>query len=526
MMTFNNVSKKFRTQQIVTTIFMIMYSLFSLLLVSNITNLVDNLTNSNLQQQDIIYFCLYLFLFIVISFISQYYFNRLPVLGKNTLLKEMYSNMLHRDYDFFAHNEESKLNSLFQNDIQILGSGLALNPVSVVYQSVTFVLILCMMLYYHALLTCLLFCVVAVCFFLTGVISKKIAKYNNSVFEQKNILIQKITESIRAHSIICTLYKEEIYEDKFNEFINDNLQKCEFKESLYQAFYVTIYIVLSIALPLGCVGLGVLFVYSGQLTIGKLLAMYALITQAQEPIRQLAQLRTANESMKQLAKRISDTFVELEKNFKTKNIQSIDSVELKIDSFGYDKTILKNLDYSIYKKDKIWICGLSGCGKTTLLNLLMGFIKTKNQIVINGIEIENIQNMYAHMLLVDQNTYIFDASIYENITMYDTFSDLEFDEVVSVCQLDELVNEKGRDYLLTSSLNISGGQAQRISLARMLIRKPDVILLDEPTSALDEKTSQLFANALEEYLNKYNMTLLVVSHKKDITMICTRQLQL
>lgn len=529
-MIFNNMYikelKEIRSYQIVTTLWMILYSFFSLLLVSKISSLIDSLANLNLNQKDVLLFCVYLFVFVIVSFVSQYCFNKLPVLGKNTLVRKFYSNMIYKDFDFFEKNEESQLSSIFQNDIQTLGSGLAVNPVSILYQSVTFLFIVCMMLYYHVLLTCLLFCVVFVCFFLTGMISKKIAHYNNEVFAQKNIFIQKITQSIRAHSIVSMLYKEKVYENKFNDFVECHLQKSEYKQSLYQAFYITIYIILSIALPLGCVGLGIWFVYSKQLTIGKLLAMYALITQAQEPIRQLAELRTANESMKQLSNRVYTVFSEHTKTCAYKEIKSIDTIDIQIDSFGYDKTIIKNLDFSVRKKDKIWISGESGCGKTTLLKLMMGFVKKENSIYINQMDIGKVKDVYKHMLLVDQTPYIFDASIFDNITMYDSFSENEFDEIVSVCQLDDLIHEKGRDYLLKSSLNISGGQAQKVCLARMLIRKPDVILLDEPTSALDEKTSLLFTSALKNYLDTYGITLLVVSHKKDITSICTRKLQL
>ncbi len=515
-----------RKDQIITSIWMIVYSIFSLILVSKVSNLIDSLSHFSFNKKDSILFLFYLVLFIIVSFISQYYFNRLPILGKNVLVKKLYSNMLSRDYGFFEKNDESKLNSLFQNDIQTLGSGLAVNPVSIIYQSVTFILIVCMMIYYHALLTVLLFCVISLCFFLTSVISKKIAKYNNDVFAQRNVFIQKITESIRAHSIVSTLYKEKVYENKMNDFLNQHLQKDEFKQSFYQALYITIYIILSIALPLACVGLGIMFVYSNQLTIGKLLAMYALITQAQEPIRQLAELRTASESMNQLKKRIKKVFDKQGDCSLSEQLQSVDKIEVNIDEFGYEKPILKNLHYEIQKGDKVWISGESGCGKTTLLKLIMGFIHTEHSILINGIDVNKIQNLYDHILLVDQNSYIFDASIYDNITMYDSFTEEEFNEVVSLCQLDELIEDKGRDYMLNSSLNISGGQAQRICLARMLIRKPEIILLDEPTSALDEDTSKAFTKALKKYLDKYHMTLLVVSHKKDITSICTCQLNL
>ncbi len=524
--TYMKELKEIRGYQMITALWMILYSCISLLLVSKISNLIDSLTNSNLIWKDVLLFCVYLFLFVIVSFVSQYYFNKLPILGKNTLEKKLYSKMLYKDNDFFIKNEESQLSSIFQNDIQTLGSGLAVNPVSILYQSVTFLCIVCMMLYYHIVLTCLLFCVVFVCFFVTGFLSKKISQYNNEVFSQKNIFVQKITESIRAHSIVSMLYKENVYESKFNKFVDQSLQKTEYKQSLYQAFYITIYIVLSIALPLGCMGLGILFVYFHQLTIGKLLAMYALITQAQEPIRQLAELRTANESMKKLSDCVSVVFCENSRTCASKEIDSIDTIDIKIDSFGYDKTIIQELNYTIHKKDKVWIAGQSGCGKTTLMNLLMGFIRKENTIYMNGMDICEVKDVYKHMLLVNQTPYIFDASIYDNITMYDSFSDDEFNEVVSVCQLKDLLDEKGKDYLLKSSLNISGGQAQRICLARMLIRKPDVILLDEPTSALDENTSLLFTSALKNYLETYDITLLVVSHKKDITSICTRKLQL
>ena len=126
--------------------------------------------------------------------------------------------------------------------------------------------------------------------------------------------------------------------------------------------------------------------------------------------------------------------------------------------------------------------------------------------------------LYDRVMQVDQKPFTINKSIYENICLGDKFTEDELNKVIDVCKLRNLVEQKGLDFVIDErGENVSGGEKQRISIARMLIRKPDLILLDEPTSALDEKTSENFVRELIDYGNKNDMTIVAITHRDDFT---------
>ena len=210
-----------------------------------------------------------------------------------------------------------------------------------------------------------------------------------------------------------------------------------------------------------------------------------------------------------------------------KKIDELKSLDFENVSFSYeDLTILNNVNMSIYpSSNHILIEGESGCGKSTLFNLMMNFNSVLGgHIKVNNLDIEKIDmnSYYKDVLYVEQKPVIFKDSLYNNITLYDDFSQEMINEVIDVCQLSDfyLIN---KDTIIDLK-SISGGQAQRISIARILLRKPKLLLLDEPTSALDDKTSINLSSALNTYCNKYKIKLIVISHKKDIMSICEERL--
>ena len=155
------------------------------------------------------------------------------------------------------------------------------------------------------------------------------------------------------------------------------------------------------------------------------------------------------------------------------------------------------------KGKKYLILGKSGCGKSTLLGVLLGKCRPYNGIVQcdgNDLEECEITDLCA---VIQQNVYILNRSIRENIKLYKSFSDEEIKKVLSVCGLDDLEMEE-------NSLELSGGQKQRISIARAIIRKKPILLIDEGTSAVDTATSNKIE---EELLKKKNITIITISHK-------------
>lgn len=183
-----------------------------------------------------------------------------------------------------------------------------------------------------------------------------------------------------------------------------------------------------------------------------------------------------------------------------------------------DRDVLKDFTLHIDKGETVALVGESGAGKSTALNLVIGFdLPTSGTLTIDGVNINDIDlHSYRSFIgVVPQNPIIFSGTIKDNITYgMKNVSRKQLDEVIKAALLEELVAElpDGVDTLLTEhGSNLSGGQRQRISIARALIRNPQVIVLDEATSALDSVSEQKIQAAIENLTR--DRTTFVVAHR-------------
>ncbi len=186
-------------------------------------------------------------------------------------------------------------------------------------------------------------------------------------------------------------------------------------------------------------------------------------------------------------------------------------------SFAYEpeKPVLKDIS-CFFKKGKSYaVVGASGSGKSTLLNLLMGSDNYEGDIYFDTQELRDIssKSICDATSMIQQNVFVFNASIRDNITMFKEFPKTQVDEAIRLSGLSALVSEKGEHYLCgENGCNLSGGEKQRISIARSLLRKTQILLADEATAALDAETAYQVSDAI---LNLTDMTRIVVTHALD-----------
>jgi ABC-type multidrug transport system fused ATPase/permease subunit len=185
--------------------------------------------------------------------------------------------------------------------------------------------------------------------------------------------------------------------------------------------------------------------------------------------------------------------------------------------FSYEeKDIIKNINLNIEKNKSYAIVGTSGSGKTTLLNLLSG--RNKNytgEIKYDNSELKGVSlsSLYNQLSYVEQNVFVFDDTIANNVTLYSKIDEDLYNEIIEKSGLDKLLKEKGNDYKCgENGCNLSGGERQRISIARALLKKSNIILMDEATSALDTDTAN---SVMQNILDLKDITKIIITHNLD-----------
>ena len=184
--------------------------------------------------------------------------------------------------------------------------------------------------------------------------------------------------------------------------------------------------------------------------------------------------------------------------------------------------IFKNLNLRIDKGQFVGIYGRSGSGKSTLINILLGLQKPESgSILLNNEEINYNNDYFIEKLgYVPQDIFLFNDTLSNNISLFDDkINDKIFKDLIEKSQLENnfkfmdksfLIGERGKD--------LSGGQIQRIAIARSLYNNSNLLILDEATNALDEKTEKQFINTLYKLKNEKSM--LIISHDKEVLSIC------
>ena len=191
-------------------------------------------------------------------------------------------------------------------------------------------------------------------------------------------------------------------------------------------------------------------------------------------------------------------------------------------SFGYGDgaPVLQDVSTRFAAGKSYAIVGASGSGKSTLLRLLMSASRDyTGSIRYDGAELRQVStdSLYRLVSMVEQNVFLFDSSVRENITMFRSFSRQEFDRAVRGAGLTPLLAAKGEDAPCgENGCNLSGGERQRISIARCLLRRTPVLLADEVTAALDRETAFQVAGAI---LDLQGMTRIVVTHALDAALL-------
>lgn len=280
--------------------------------------------------------------------------------------------------------------------------------------------------------------------------------------------------------------------------------------------------------------IGTMQVLNGNITIGTLLTFNALLAYFLNPIENIVNFQSTLQSAVVAAQRLEEIiFTAIEKTEDQYN--KITPKDLKGDirfknvdfRYGNRKLILKDINIIAKKNTRIALVGESGSGKTTLSKLLMNFYPIdKGEILINGLNIKdiNLECLRDKISYISQETFLFNKTIYENLTFGSSF--LPYEDVIEACkkaQIHEYINSLPLRYdtlIEENGANFSGGQKQRLSIARAILKNPDILIMDEATSNLDSITEKAISDTMDEFMK--DKTAIIIAHRLSTIKNCDR----
>lgn len=354
---------------------------------------------------------------------------------------------------------------------------------------------------------------------------KKYNKYNEEQMEENAKLNSYLVESVRGISTIRSYTGEREVFIKVEHYFMEVLKKV-FKLGKYTNIQSAIKGFLDLAISLFILWMGSQFVIEGAMTLGELLTFNALVIYFLGPIERIIELQPKLQSANIAAKRLGeilDLKVEDDSQYGNPiNTTILDDYsqqqqywDIKNVSFGYGNRgkVLKNLNFKIYPKEHIAFVGESGSGKSTIAKLLVSYYQPdEGEIIVNGSKLENINKRYLRSKIsyVTQNSFFFSASIRENLLYGIEFIPSE-EKIIGACKDAEIhdfiegLPLKYDTILEENGGNLSGGQLQRLAIAKALLKQPYLLILDEATSALDSTTEQkIIKNLRKLQLKKGN----------------------
>ena len=217
--------------------------------------------------------------------------------------------------------------------------------------------------------------------------------------------------------------------------------------------------------------------------------------------------------------RLEDLLDEEEDNNNKSNFNFNNNIEFKNVAYSYDSyNIFENLSFNIDKGDFVFVKGDSGVGKSTLFKILTKQINDyKGKVIIDNTNIKNLSlnDIRNNICFVSQNEIIFTDTILNNITLFKEVAKKELEKVIRITGIDKFLKEKNisLNFLLEENgHNISGGERQRILLARALLQNKKILILDETTNGIDTLSEE---NIVRKVKEEYDVTLILISHRYD-----------
>lgn len=506
---------------ITSVIMTIVMSFLNLMISWLIQQIMDSMANQNMQS---VVRCAWIAASVVIAYTVA-----------NAVYRAVYPRFLqramqqYRDYTFSRLTQKS-LRSFSKEGTALYVSALTNDCTSIEnnYLAATFTLIellfcflgaLIMMLYYSPVMLVL---AVALSFLPVAVsmtAGNRLTEQEKEISKKNERFVSIVNELLSGFPVIKS-FRAETQASRLFSQRNEQAEEAKKNKRRTEQLISLLANDAGIIAQMGIFLAGAWLAISGKgVTAGVVIVFVQLMNYILNPISQVPLLWSNRKAAIALMEKLSDALSENVREEGREKLNGFsEKIEVKDLTYGYEPEshVLKDLDVQFDAGKSYAIVGGSGSGKSTLLNLLMGSSSNyQGEICIDGVSIKNIESesLYQLMTSVQQNVFVFNDTIRNNVTMFHEFPDKEVTLALERSGLSEFIEKRGEDFVCgENGANLSGGERQRISIARALLRKSPILLVDEATAALDAATARAVSFSI---LNLVGMTRIVVTHRLE-----------
>lgn len=434
-----------------------------------------------------------------------------------------FKKLIEKSISSFRDESAAGYLSALTNDAASIETNYLAQMLAMITKAVTFIGALLLMCRYSLLMTAIaagLTVLPLIASLLTG---NRLQAVESRVSERNGEFTAALSDCLAGFTVVKNFKAER---EIFRLFAQSNkaLEHEKFTGRRIKTLVGMIGAVTGIFAQLGVFIAGVyLSMKGGSMTPGAVVLFVNLMNFIISPIAELPGLLACRKAALGLVDKLAAA---LERSSSREGSETLNRLEhgirLENVSFAYEpgKTVLHGINAEFEAGKAYALVGGSGSGKSTLLNLLMAAeTNYSGHIFADGIELSDIskESLYGTIAAIQQNVFVFNASIKDNVSMFRDFPKTEMDEAIARAHLGALIRERGEDYLCgENGSGLSGGEKQRISIARSLLKKSSVLLADEVTAALDAQTAHRVSS---DILDLQGITRIVVTHTLEESLL-------